>query len=215
MKAARNKDGSLVLLPDFGTYVRNETTGRWEFYTVSSVLKPNGMYDPVKIEPDLFPELKWEDEPIEVTVTETHDCSKCVISDCCEHRDRKPLVINGKCTKYWERKYPKVRGIYWHDMDVDERVNHPIWKEMSPSERLAAIALESRPDHSVIKEFRLIDDITNAISEKYPSITKLKYTIGYEQGMQAVINYLDDTTKMEILKRIKESYEKTDDKSEE
>lgn len=70
MKVARNRDGSLFLIPDFGSVQRNETTGTWNFYTFHSNMGNGCMYFPATIDSHLFQDLTWEDEPIEVEITQ-------------------------------------------------------------------------------------------------------------------------------------------------
>lgn len=70
MKAARNKNGELMLYPNSGSLTRNDELGQWEFYTFLSNIDPNNveMYQGVVIDNNLLPDLKWEDEPIEVNL---------------------------------------------------------------------------------------------------------------------------------------------------
>lgn len=144
-----------------------------------------------------------------VSTTEGYDCSKCVISDSCEKREKKPIVINGKCMGYWERKTHKVRGIDWYNMTPEERTNHPVWKEMSSSEKLLAISVDSRHGYrSVFKKHGLYDDIRDTIETKHKSLNELSFSWGHRQGMMDVLGYLDEDIAIEILERIKESYEK-------
>lgn len=68
MKVARNRNGSLFLIPDFGSLERNEKEGTWVFYTFHSNMANGQMYFPAKIDSHLFKDLKWEDEPLEVEI---------------------------------------------------------------------------------------------------------------------------------------------------
>lgn len=152
-----------------------------------------------------------EEEEAEITNEQKYDCSKCIISDWCEKQDVKPLVIGGECMKYWERKTNKVRGIDWYNMDPEERKNHPLWKEMKPSERLAAISIGSGPDHSFVTKYKLMDSIIETAAAKYPDLSKLGYFLGYEQGITTVLRYFSDSVNMEVLKRILDGYQNKED----
>lgn len=64
MKIARNKDKSLLLIPNYGSVQRTEN--EWKFYTFLSSFTNAHMTTPTFIDADMFPNLKWEDEPIDV-----------------------------------------------------------------------------------------------------------------------------------------------------
>lgn len=156
-------------------------------------------------------EEEGADEETEIISEQKYDCSKCVISDWCEKRDVKPLVIGGECMKYWERKTNKVRGIDWYNMNPDERKNHPVWKEMKPSERLAAISIESSPDRSFITRYKLLNSIIETAEAKYPDLSELGYFLGYEQGITTALRYFSNSVIMEVLKRILDGYRDKED----
>ena len=71
MKVARNKDKSLLLIPNFGSVQRTEN--EWKFYTFLSSFVNEHMTTPTFIDADMFPNLKWEDEPIDVDFVPSKD----------------------------------------------------------------------------------------------------------------------------------------------
>ena len=71
MKVARNKDKSLLLIPNFGSVQRTEN--EWKFYTFLSNISNEHMTTPTFIDDDMFPNLKWEDEPIDVDFVPSND----------------------------------------------------------------------------------------------------------------------------------------------
>ena len=71
MKVARNKDKSLLLIPNFGSVQRTEN--EWKFYTFLSNISNAHMTKPTFIDSDMFPNLKWEDEPIDVDFVPSND----------------------------------------------------------------------------------------------------------------------------------------------
>ena len=71
MKVARNKDKSLILIPNCGTVQRTEN--EWKFYTFLSSFTNERMTTPTFIDADMFPNLKWEDEPIDVDFVPSKD----------------------------------------------------------------------------------------------------------------------------------------------
>ena len=71
MKVARNKDKSLLLIPNFGSVQRTEN--EWKFYTFLSNSSNEQIMNPTFIDSDMFPNLKWEDEPIDVDFVPSKD----------------------------------------------------------------------------------------------------------------------------------------------
>ena len=71
MKIARNKDKSLLLIPNFGSLQRTEN--EWKFYTFLSTISNEHMTTPTFIDADMFPNLKWDDEPIDVDFVPSND----------------------------------------------------------------------------------------------------------------------------------------------
>ena len=71
MKIARNKDKSLLLIPNCDTVQRTEN--EWKFYTFLSSFTNERMTTPTFIDADMFPNLKWEDEPIDVDFVPSKD----------------------------------------------------------------------------------------------------------------------------------------------
>lgn len=61
MWIARDKNGTMWLYID--EPVRSSLFGRWEVDTEKSLLRSD---DCMEIDGDLFPDLEWEDKPIEV-----------------------------------------------------------------------------------------------------------------------------------------------------
>lgn len=64
MWVAKYKNGTVWLYID--KPVRSSLLCRWEVDTENSLLRAD---DCMEIDGDLFPNLKWEDEPIEVILT--------------------------------------------------------------------------------------------------------------------------------------------------
>ena len=64
MKIARNKDKSLILIPNCGSVQRTENN--WKFYAFLNNSSNEQIMNPTVIDDDMFPNLKWEDEPIDV-----------------------------------------------------------------------------------------------------------------------------------------------------
>ena len=71
MKIARNKDKSLILIPNCGSIQRTEN--EWKFYTFLSNISNEHMTTPTFIDADMFPNLKWDDEPIDVDFVPSND----------------------------------------------------------------------------------------------------------------------------------------------
>ena len=71
MKVARNKDKSLLLIPNCGSVQRTEN--EWKFYTFLSSFTNEHMTTPIVIDADMFPNLKWDDEPIDVDFVPSND----------------------------------------------------------------------------------------------------------------------------------------------
>ena len=71
MKVARNKDKSLLLIPNCGSVQRTEN--EWKFYTFLSSFTNEHMTTPTFIDADMFPNLKWDDEPIDVDFVPSND----------------------------------------------------------------------------------------------------------------------------------------------
>ena len=71
MKVARNKDKSLLLIPNFGSVQRTEN--EWKFYPFLSNISNEHMMNPTVIDADMFSNLKWEDEPIDVDLVPSKD----------------------------------------------------------------------------------------------------------------------------------------------
>ena len=71
MKIARNKDKSLLLIPNCGSVQRTEN--EWKFYPLLTNNSNEHMTTPTFIDADMFPNLKWEDEPIDVDFVPSKD----------------------------------------------------------------------------------------------------------------------------------------------
>lgn len=78
MWVARNKDGSLELFEgrpyrmDKDSVVPEEyREGHWAYYSIQSIIGPHTIqyFSTKMLDCKLFPDLKWEDEPIEVELT--------------------------------------------------------------------------------------------------------------------------------------------------
>lgn len=86
MWVARNKNGQLTLFE--GRPTRDEENEIWNHYTIySNCTDSNIQHFSAKIlDRKMFPELKWEDEPIEVTLTSSElinkvkELSNCICS---------------------------------------------------------------------------------------------------------------------------------------
>lgn len=97
MRLARNKDNTLMLFPDSGTVGRDGDA--WRFYTFSSIIKGDEWFGSA-IDSKLFPELKWEDEPIEVELNivakaELDDKAKSFIDQALEkEKQHTPQMIH-------------------------------------------------------------------------------------------------------------------------
>ena len=71
MKIARNKDKSLILIPNCGSVQRTENN--WKFYAFLNNISNEQIMNPTVIDDDMFPNLKWEDEPIDVDFVPSKD----------------------------------------------------------------------------------------------------------------------------------------------
>ena len=71
MKVARNKDKSLLLIPNCGSVQRTEN--EWKFYPFLTNNSNEHMTTPTFIDADMFPNLKWDDEPIDVDFVPSND----------------------------------------------------------------------------------------------------------------------------------------------
>ena len=71
MKIARNKDKSLILIPNCGSVQRTEN--EWKFYPFLTNNSNEHMTTPTFIDADMFPNLKWDDEPIDVDFVPSND----------------------------------------------------------------------------------------------------------------------------------------------
>ena len=71
MKIARNKDKSLILIPNCGSVQRTENN--WKFYAFLNNISNEQIMNPTVINDDMFPNLKWEDEPIDVDFVPSKD----------------------------------------------------------------------------------------------------------------------------------------------
>ena len=71
MKIARNKDKSLILIPNYGSVQRTENN--WKFYAFLNNSSNEQIMNPTVIDDDMFPNLKWEDEPIDVDFVPSKD----------------------------------------------------------------------------------------------------------------------------------------------
>lgn len=82
MWVARNKDGSLELFEGRPHRMNKDNIaseeyreGHWYYYSLHSVIGPHTIqyFSTKMLDCDLFPELKWEDEPIEVEVVSINE----------------------------------------------------------------------------------------------------------------------------------------------
>ena len=71
MKIARNKDKSLILIPNCGSVQRTENN--WKLYAFLNNSSNKQIMNPTVIDDDMFPNLKWEDEPIDVDFVPSKD----------------------------------------------------------------------------------------------------------------------------------------------
>ena len=132
MWVARNKDGSLELFEGRPYRMDKESVvpeeyreGHWAYYSIHSVIGPHTIqyFSSKMLDANLFPELKWEDEPIEVMIESLEELRKGQI----ELKNVYHELIDYK-TKQIESLTRVFRGVALEDVadilnDLEEKIH--------------------------------------------------------------------------------------------